>query len=353
MIEDPWLPARLDALLNVAQVEPKVLRAVRTTLTAWLREAQQQVLGRGLQAAADTPPDPDGLARATPALDKALAAYLEPALQDAFGEAFRRALRGADIADQPYRERFVGEAVSRVRTVEPLTYERIRETVVEGISRGYSMDTIAAGVRQALTLDGWSPTWTMFRAHSGATAERLTAELAALRTVPYAERDSTWQSRLEAVMAGRESARKDYAVGRSKQLREAGVLTTDRALTIARTETMAALNGGTTAAMSARAAITGLRVEKVWLATDDKRTRRAHAAMDGARVPVDGKFTVGGAQMAYPGDPAAPARLTVNCRCAVLEYVEGEAPLALDPASGRRMAGRLDDQAWGSTLSPE
>jgi hypothetical protein len=352
-VEDPWLPARLDALLHVAEVESRMLRAVRTALTAWLREARAQVLGSGLQASGESPPDPDGLVRATPALDAALAAYFQPALERAFGDAFRRALRDADIADQPYRERFVAEAISRVRTIEPLTYERIRETVAEGLARGYSMQTIAEGVRQALTLDGKSPLWTMFRAHSGATAERLAAEMADLRATPYADRGPDWQARLEAVMAGRESARKDAAVGRSRQVREPGVFSMERALAIARTETMAALNGGTTAAMSARAAITGLRVEKVWLATDDRRTRRSHAAMDGQRVPVDGKFTVGGAQMSFPGDPAAPARQTVNCRCTVLEYVEGEAPLALDPASGRRMAGRLDAQPWGSTLSPE
>ena len=64
---------------------------------------------------------------------------------------------------------------------------------------------------------------------------------------------------------------------------------------------------------------TGLRLEKVWLATNDARTRDTHRQLDGQVVPVDADFIVNGKQMSKPGDPRGGAREVVNCRCAV-EY---------------------------------
>lgn len=59
----------------------------------------------------------------------------------------------------------------------------------------------------------------------------------------------------------------------------------------------------------------GIKGKKRWLATLDERTRPAHQAADGQEVPRDGKFTVGGMKMEYPGDPAGGAANTVHCRC--------------------------------------
>lgn len=58
---------------------------------------------------------------------------------------------------------------------------------------------------------------------------------------------------------------------------------------------------------------------KEWLATGDDRTRPYHQVMSGQVVPLNGKFTSGlGNEISYPGDHAAPANETIQCRCTVL-----------------------------------
>lgn len=53
--------------------------------------------------------------------------------------------------------------------------------------------------------------------------------------------------------------------------------------------------------------------------------------VDGQRVPLDGKFDVGGYKMKFPGDMSAPAHLVYNCRCTTItvepDYItKGEEP---------------------------
>ncbi len=56
-------------------------------------------------------------------------------------------------------------------------------------------------------------------------------------------------------------------------------------------------------------------VSKTWLSVGDNRVRAAHAAAVGQTVPIDQPFSVGGASLMYPGDPAGPLRLVARCRC--------------------------------------
>jgi hypothetical protein len=62
---------------------------------------------------------------------------------------------------------------------------------------------------------------------------------------------------------------------------------------------------------------TGLRLNKRWIATPGPRTRDSHRAANGQKVGLQTSFTVGGVLMRYPGDPLAPAREIVACRCAI------------------------------------
>ncbi|KUN37682.1 hypothetical protein AQJ30_15470 [Streptomyces longwoodensis] len=83
---------------------------------------------------------------------------------------------------------------------------------------------------------------------------------------------------------------------------------------IARTEATRAWNAATLAAGQALTAPDRPLV-KQWVTRHDARVRHAHNDVDGALRLVDEAFTVGGLPMRYPGDPLAPAALTVNCRC--------------------------------------
>ncbi len=95
-----------------------------------------------------------------------------------------------------------------------------------------------------------------------------------------------------------------------------------RAETVARTETMEALNSSKRAAYEQTIAETGADADlsvKRWIATKDSRTRDQHRAMDGIEViGLDAPFTLpDGSQMMHPCDTSmgAPASQIIQCRC--------------------------------------
>jgi hypothetical protein len=99
----------------------------------------------------------------------------------------------------------------------------------------------------------------------------------------------------------------------------------NRATVIARTETIGALNASRWDAFSAVAeAEPDVAFEKMWLATDDRRTRPTHDAADGQRVPLGSVFLVGGFPLAFPGDPSGPPQEVIQCRCTLLLVEPGE-----------------------------
>jgi hypothetical protein len=106
----------------------------------------------------------------------------------------------------------------------------------------------------------------------------------------------------------------------------------NRAVVVARTETLGALNAGRHDAFNAVQEDLGGDFERLWLATDDDRTRASHRAADLQRVPVGTPFTVGanpdlgldGALLMYPGDPSGPPQEVIQCRCTSLLVRPGE-----------------------------
>ena len=101
------------------------------------------------------------------------------------------------------------------------------------------------------------------------------------------------------------------------------ILSRTNAARIARTEVHTAASVG--ADEAARA--TGLEMVKEWAAVEDKRTRLSHFAADGQTVEMEEPFVIGGGftqvpptALRFPGDPDAPAREIVNCRCVPLYH---------------------------------
>ena len=71
-------------------------------------------------------------------------------------------------------------------------------------------------------------------------------------------------------------------------------------------------------------------VEQVeWLSSGDAATRETHLLADGQRVDFGETFDVGGAALAFPGDPSGPAGETINCRCTALPVVSADAPRSI------------------------
>lgn len=94
---------------------------------------------------------------------------------------------------------------------------------------------------------------------------------------------------------------------------------------LARTHSLSALNAGTAAGLDADADTTGTRRYKQWWSAEDLKVRPAHIMAHGQVQPVGENFHVGGHPMAYPGDPAAPPDLVVNCRCSLLVLSHAQA----------------------------
>lgn len=90
-----------------------------------------------------------------------------------------------------------------------------------------------------------------------------------------------------------------------------------RAMRIARTEVHMVSNYSTQAAVKS----TRLETEKEWVAFIDDRTRTDHIKANGKRVAMDRDFKIGGALMAYPGDPRGGAKNVIHCRCVLLYHV--------------------------------
>ena len=101
-----------------------------------------------------------------------------------------------------------------------------------------------------------------------------------------------------------------------------------RAEVVSRTESLNALRAGRDEGIRQAVDSGQIRADqitKVWRATRDKRTRDAHAEMDGQRVAYGELFqSPTGAQLAYPGDTdhGAGPEDTIMCRCTVSYSVD-------------------------------
>lgn len=64
----------------------------------------------------------------------------------------------------------------------------------------------------------------------------------------------------------------------------------------------------------------GIVMRKVWLATDDSRTRDSHRAIDGEEQDIGKMFSNG---LECPGDPHGKPEEVWNCRCTLVTHILG------------------------------
>lgn len=98
-----------------------------------------------------------------------------------------------------------------------------------------------------------------------------------------------------------------------------------RAKVIARTESLRSVNQGVEQAYTqaiSEGKIDKLDIEQSWLSAGDGRVRDSHSSLNG-QIRGWGEVWQGlhGA-LRYPGDPNAPARETINCRCIVTRRIK-------------------------------
>lgn len=108
----------------------------------------------------------------------------------------------------------------------------------------------------------------------------------------------------------------------SKRLTHVTEMNLTSAIRNARTSTTSAENRGRMDSYH-NAEEKGIILRKVWLATNDSRTREAHIELDGQEREIDEPFENSLGEIMYPGDPNADAANVYNCRCTMITKVLG------------------------------
>lgn len=251
--EDPWLPQRLDARLEVATVERSIRAAVWAALSEWLVALERRMLRAGGR------PDLDAVWALEPSWRDAVDLLLQGEIFKALKTVFEKLLGKEYAWDQrPAVNRYLTEVRNRLVRIPEEVYDLVAGQLAAGINLGDSIPQLASRVDTVLSTTG----------------------------------SARWPN---------------------------------RAVVIARTETIGALNLGRWESFRVIAeADPDIEFEKMWLATDDSRTRPTHNEADQQRVPLDSPFKVGAFELAFPGDPAGPAQEVIQCRCTLLLVESGE-----------------------------
>ena len=112
----------------------------------------------------------------------------------------------------------------------------------------------------------------------------------------------------------------------AKRLQEAVGMNKTSAIRNARTMMTASHNMGKQT-FAEEAVEMGIKVKKMWIATNDDRTRDSHAEMDGVVVDVNEPFiltNMDGSQceLMFPADPDGDPEQIYNCRCTMGYVIE-------------------------------
>ena len=249
---DPWLPARLDARLEIAASERNIREAFWAELSGWLVETARAVLRGGGR------PSPDAVWARVPAWREAVDLILNGEILKAIGLAFERLLgSGFRWEQRVFVTRYLAEVRNRLVRIPDEVFDLIAHEVAVGVNAGEGISELRARIDSVL---------------STTASER-------------------WPN---------------------------------RATVVARTEAIGAMNAGRADSFTAFAEESGEELERMWLATDDNRTRHTHDEADGQRQPLGQPFNVGGHELRFPGDPLGPPQEVIQCRCTMLLVEVGE-----------------------------
>ncbi|MYV26381.1 hypothetical protein GQ649_04120 [Rhodococcus sp. DSM 6344] len=291
--QDPWLSERMRADARIRCGERNIYQAVITAMTIWLDTTRKLILGQpvpALTAAADDPiPDIDAAQASFAAWARALENHVEPAIAEAFGEAFAAQSRAADISPVHFQEHHMATVHDRLKIWPEGAFEELRPELLEAMQHNESIEQITDRIGRILDID--------------APSRRIRADISAI----------------DAQIADPTTDRDDLPFLRGKRRRlwnqhdESQQQWKWLARRIARTEIQGAVEGGSLASAQATAEATGEEMYKAWLSTSDERTRASHNVADGQIVKLAEPFRVGVALLPHPAFPGGPAHEVINC----------------------------------------
>jgi hypothetical protein len=143
---DPWLPARLDARLEVAQVERAVRAQVWAALSDWLVQTARRV-NRG-----DEPPDLMAIWARVPAWQDAVRLLIRGEIFQALRVAYARVLgRDYQWAARPFVTQYLAEVTNRLVRLPEEVYDLVAGQVSQGVNLGESIPKLSARVDTVLS----------------------------------------------------------------------------------------------------------------------------------------------------------------------------------------------------------
>lgn len=249
--EDPWLPARLQAMLDAGTAERSIYEVVWDALSSWLTTTTRRVMrGPAIDPYAILAQEPAWQLRVDQIITEGILPVMAWAYEGIFG-------KGYDWRERPNVLAYLTGVRNRLAYEPQETFDLVAGQIAAGVTLGEGMPELT--------------------------------------------------ERVDEVLSATDSARWP-----------------NRAVVIARTESMGALNGSRADAFQAFAEEGGEDMERMWLSTVDSRTRPSHVLADGQRVGIGDPFVVGGFNLMFPGDPSGPAQEVIQCRCTTLLLEIGE-----------------------------
>lgn len=243
--QDPWLSERMRADARIRRGERNIYNAVITAMTVWLDTTRALILGQpvpALTAAADDPiPDIDAAQASFAAWARALENHVEPAIAEAFGEAFAAQSRAADISPVHFQEHHMATVHDRLKIWPEGAFEELRPELLEAMQQNESIEQITDRIGRILDIDAPSR---RIRADISAIDAQIADPTTDRDELPFlrGKRRRLWNQHDESQQQWKWLARR-----------------------IARTEIQGAVEGGSLASAQATEEATGEEMYKAWL----------------------------------------------------------------------------------------
>lgn len=294
-----WPRSRREALVSTLEAESALAALSTETLSRWLPSATMAALP-SLTAAGELPPDPAAIANTSVLWTALLDDLMLYGMGLVLALEVANAITGLGEFDLPEDSEADRSPVDDERE----KHHRIAARVVAKSFAG-SEDEIRSLARRLAKVPSIRQLQSAYladvRNRLDGVPDRVYRDVAKDIDRGLAKGDSP------EVMRSAVAQRLDPKAAGWKQI----------AYNVARTESAAAMSAATISAAQLRNEVLGENLEQTWICTLDGRTRKSHWAADGQRVPLGGKFSIGRAELRYPGDPAGSPAETNNCRCRV------------------------------------
>lgn len=317
VVDDPG--KRIDRILDTQ--EARIATIFRTSIAALKDELDLNELAGLLEQGRVN----EALDRLTYAADQLGAASNVAFVQS--GQSTADFLNGAGVArivfNQVNLNAVAAMQATRLELIREFTAEQRKATsmaLVSGVEAGTNPIAAARNFRDSIGLT--STQWTHVASYRAALERVGLDDQAAENALSRALRDGRHDKTVRAAArAGRKlpADKIDFMVQRYTER-----YVKHRAQVIGRTEAMRAVNQGNEEAYRQAIASGEVRAEQLkreWRTRTDGRERRTHLLLNGQEKNWGETWVTENGELKYPGDPDAPAKETIQCRCAILTRI--------------------------------